>query len=220
MKTLIADDHWIARSGLSRVVERLDENVHILEADNAADSLRLAKENPDLDLILFDLIMAGSKSLDEIMELRTHAPRAAVVVVSMVEERADILRAIDLGAWGYIPKTASAEEMLRALQIVLTGEIYFPHALFTQSATANREGGESVRGATEPTVDPKLLQSLTRRHRQVLDGLAQGKTNAQIAEDLELSTITVRQHVSSLLRRLGLSNRTQAAVLASQLRTR
>ncbi|MCG8689958.1 MAG: response regulator transcription factor [Minwuiales bacterium] len=217
MKALIADDHWIARSGLTRVIERLDDKAEIVEADNAAEALRLAKENHDLDLILFDLIMAGSKSLDEILELRTHAPNAAVVVVSMVEDRADILRAIDLGAWGYIPKTASAEEMLRGLQVVLSGEIYFPHALFARSAAADRAGGG--RGG-EPAVDPKLLQSLTRRHRQVLDGLAQGKTNAEIAEELQLSTITVRQHVSSLLRRLGLSNRTQAAVFASQLRSR
>lgn len=215
MKALIADDHWIARSGLTRVIERLDDKAEIVEADNAAEALRLAKENQDLDLILFDLIMAGSKSLDEILELRTHAPNAAVVVVSMVEDRADILRAIDLGAWGYIPKTASAEEMLRGLKVVLSGEIYFPHALFTRPTAVDRAGGDG-----EPAVDPKLLQSLTRRHRQVLDGLAQGKTNAEIAEELQLSTITVRQHVSSLLRRLGLSNRTQAAVFASQLRSR
>ena len=214
MKALTIDDHWLARSGLSRLLKRIDRSVEVLEAENLQEGLVLTSEHADISLILLDLMMSGESALESIGEFRRIAPDATVMVVSMVETREDVLRAIDLGAAGYVPKTTSAEEMLRAIRIVLDGEIYFPRALLTQKSRPAPP--VQVVGRT-PRVDANALDNLTKRHRQVLDGLGLGKTNTQIAKDLGVSATTVRQHVSELLKRLGLSNRTQAAVFLSQV---
>lgn len=214
MKILAADDHSIFRAGLRPLLKRLGRRAVLLEADSFESALEIAEANEDLDLILLDLLMPGMEAFEGLTALRERLPHVPVVVVSMIESRRDVLRAIDLGALGYVPKTAQPDEMLKALKLVLSGEIYLPPSVLTRS---NRESAAGDTGHPSMFAGSDRLDSLTRRQREVVRLLGQGKTNAQIADDLRLSESTVRLHVSTILDRLNLNNRTQVALLAAQL---
>lgn len=216
MKILSVDDHWVARAGLKHLLQQLDERVTVLEADNLDDAIRLASEEQQLDLVLLDLMMPGMEAFSGLAALRDALPQIPIIVISMIEDRRDVLRAIELGAMGYIAKTASPDETLKAVRMVLAGEVYMPRALIKQvrvaSASSNAEEARAYAFAAE------RLHELTKRQRDVLDLLKHGKTNAEIAKELGASENTVRLHVSAILGKLGFSNRTQAALFAAQHR--
>jgi DNA-binding NarL/FixJ family response regulator len=215
MKILIADDHWIARAALKHLLKRLDRNVQTLEAERVDEAIEIAEKNPDLRLILLDLLMPGREAMDGLAAVRSACPDVPIVVMSMVEDRRAVLRTIDSGAQGYIPKTASASEILKALRQILHGEMYLPRTLLDRG----QQPGQAQPGTGwQQTQNAALLrlQQLTDRQRDVLELLGQGLSNAAIAEALKVSENTVRLHVSAILSRLGLSNRTQAALFSAQ----
>lgn len=205
MKVLIVDDHEITRISLNRLVSQEIETSEILEAADAAEAQRLAAANADIGLILLDLVLPDGNALDGFRELRDACPDALIVVVSMIEDRKTILHAIDLGASGYIPKTMSRDDMIKALHAVLEGEVYLPRTLLAIEE-----------GAVPRSAPAASLAVLTHRQQEVLALVAQGKTNAQIAQALGMTDATVRLHVSGILKRLGLTNRTQAALYAAK----
>ncbi len=213
MNVLTVDDHSVFRAGLRPVLKRLDPDVRLLEAYDFNSALKSASDNPDLDLILLDLMMPGMDAFDGLMAIRRLVPHVPLVVVSMLEDRKDVLRALELGALGYIPKTAGLDEMYEALQLVLSGTIYLPPAILRKTkatATIPRSAEGSAAAFDE------VWNSLTRRQREVVGHLARGRTNSEIADQLGLSESTVREHVSTILERLQLSNRTQVAVWAER----
>ena len=190
---------------LNRLVSQVIAASDVLEAGDASEAQRLATANPDIRLILLDLILPDGNALDRLRAIRESCPDSLVVVVSMVEDRKTILHAIDVGASGYIPKTMSRDDMIKALQAVLAGEVYLPRTLLTIQD-----------GAKPKAVPTASLGVLTLRQQEVLALVAQGKTNAQIAQALGMTDATVRLHVSGILKRLGLNNRTQAALYAAK----
>ena len=213
MNVLTVDDHSVFRAGLGPVLKRLDPDVKLLEAHDFKSALKAAEENPDLDLILLDLLMPGMEAFEGLTAIRHLVPHVPLVVVSMIEDRQDVLRAVELGALGYIPKTADLDEMYEALQQVLSGAIYLPPAILRMTRAT-----EKSRAAAEDSVasSEEAWNALTKRQRDVVEYLARGMTNSEIADQLGLSESTIRVHVSTILERLRLNNRTQVAVWADR----
>lgn len=209
MKFLMADDHAIFRSGLKPVLVQLDPSSVVLEADDYLSALDCVRRNPDLDMVLLDLLMPGMPPFDGLKAVREAAPQIPVVVVSMIEKRQDVFRAIDMGALGYIPKSLMPEEFIRALRQVLNGDIFLPSALLARSDSA----AVGVPRPLHDEVAGERLSALTKRQREVVGLIGRGMTNSEIARQLGLSESTVRLHVSTILDRLDLSNRTQVALL-------
>lgn len=213
MKVLSADDHSIFRAGLRPLVRQIDPEASFFEADTYNAALDVLESNPDCDLVLLDLLMPGMDAFEGLTSIRENSPQIPVVIVSAIENRQDVLQAIDMGALGYIPKSADTDEMLKAIRQVLDGEIYVPPGLLTGSAQPRDE-------AANQTALPvaRRFRSLTKRQREVVDLIGEGKTNAEIADELGLSESTVRLHVSTILDKLDVSNRTQVALLCVQYR--
>lgn len=217
MKVIIADDHAMIRVGMVQVLEALGDDIAFLEANTFGECIELASKTRDLDLVIIDLLMRDMNWVDGLSALREKLPRVPVVVLSIVEARADILRAIDLGAAGFIPKTASADEILKAVRLVLSGAIYLPRWLLEKgrSETSDRTASAFREEAASSLESP--LSALTKRQREVLVLLAEGKRNSEIAGVLGTSEYTIRVHVSAILKSLGVANRTQAALCAKEL---
>ena len=126
MKILVVDDHSLIREALRGVLKDLEDDVVVLEAADCRQTIELAEQHADLDLILLDLTLPDRDGFSLLAELRERYPAVAVVVLSALDQRDNVLRALDLGALGFIPKNASRDVMLRALQLVLSGGIYIP----------------------------------------------------------------------------------------------
>lgn len=211
IQVLIVEAFWACRAGWRTLVEALDEACSVVETDRAENVATLVREPDELDLILLGRSLPHVDVGAEIATLRRCVGDAPIVVLAPPLGRSEALRAIEIGAMGYIPKTVPAEDTLRGLRRVLAGEVWIaPEALATPDTPGRAPGSNS------PGTSDGRLHGLTQRQRDVLSGLAQGKTNAQIAGALGLSTNTVRLHVSAILKTLGVSNRTQAARLATE----
>jgi len=212
VKILVVDDHPLILEALHHVLRQLDRNVEIHAARSADDGRRLVASHPDAGLLLLDLSLPGTDGLEFLGELRSAAPALPVVVLSASDRREDILRSIDLGAMGYIPKTSSNPVMLQALRLVLSGGVYLPPvALGQQEAADPAAGSEPARRASAREL------GLTARQAQVLNLILQGKPNKVICRELGLAEGTVKIHVAAILRALNVSTRTQAVIEASRL---
>ncbi|MFQ5533610.1 MAG: response regulator [Sphingomonadales bacterium] len=214
MKILTADDHSTVRIGLRYILKQLGDDVTTVEACNFEEVLDVVEQDDDLDLIVIDLLMPGMDWARGLRALHAIAPNIPIVVFSMIRNRGDILRAIDLGAVGFVAKTASGDEIIRAVKSVTEGEIYLPRELLSKPQTpAEMSPGLPIEGDL-PSAD--AIRSLTKRQREVLKLLRQGKSNAEIASILGRSEHTVRIHVSAILKALEVPNRTMAALIAKE----
>lgn len=200
---LLIDDHTLFREGLVHVLHALEEEVRILEAADYERALQHAREQPDIDLVLLDLGLPGRDGFSVLDTFAEHYPAMPVVILSASNERSDIQRTLDAGAMGYIPKDTPGAVMLNALRLVLSGGVYVPRNLATL--------------AKEVAEDEQHAGSLTRRQLQVLALLSQGFSNKQIGNELQLAEATVKMHVTSIMKVLGVTNRTQAAMAAEKL---
>ncbi|MEQ8355440.1 MAG: response regulator transcription factor [Kiloniellaceae bacterium] len=212
MKVLYADDHWITRSAARHLIDRLERGSELLEAADFRQALELASDNSDLDLIILDLLMPGMKRFEGLRAMRECLPQVPVVVMSAIEDREEILRCIEAGAMGYIPKSAQSDEIESALQTVLAGGVAFPRRLLEQTNPAKKV--QVYAFGNEKSLED-VANALTKRQLQVYKHLGQGMSNAQVAQALGLSEHTVRVHVSAIVKRLNLDSRTQAAISAA-----
>lgn len=214
MQVLLADDHRLVREGLTFFLERLDTDVSVVEAGTFDEALSQASETDNLDLIILDLVMPGMNGFTGLEVMRSRFPGVPVVILSGSYNRSDVLTALDRGAQGYIPKNLSGKAMIRALQLVVSGERYVPSVIFSDT-----EGNSSVtRGFVAGNYSgDSPLNRLTPRERDVLGHLSQGLTNKEIARNLGLKEVTVKIHLKGVFRKLGATNRTQAVKIALQL---
>jgi DNA-binding NarL/FixJ family response regulator len=220
LTVVVIDDHLLVREGLKQVLKQIDDAVEMYEAPNAAEGLRLTAACQELDLVLLDLSLpdrSGFEALPEIKRLRNDVP---VVVLSASTSSADVQRALQGGAAGFIPKSSTAGVTLGALRLVLSGGIYVPpEILLTPENPADGQTPPKLAhglGAAKPQVSAQEL-GLSERQMQVLLLLVQGKTNKAIARELDLAEQTVKAHISAVLRALSVSNRTQAVIAVAQL---
>ena len=203
---LIADDHPLFREALRGAVQRILPQTTLHEADSVDALYALVEAHSDADLLLMDLNMPGAHGFSALVHLRALHPQLPVVVVSAREEPAVMRRALDHGALGFIPKSADSETIGIAVGQVLDGERWAPAA--AASAPAMDRDEEAV---------ARRLRELTPQQFRVLQMLGEGRLNKQIAWDLGVSEATIKAHVTAVLRKLGVNNRTQAVLMAGRL---
>lgn len=212
MNILITDDHVLLRDGLRSLLESLDETTNFLEAGTLDEAMEKCSRGPTPDLVLLELSAPGVEGNAGVRALRQRLPGVPIVALSASRRRADVLGAIESGANGFIPRTATAKVLLSALRLVLSGEIYVPSMMFVERGTVDRPV-EDIAGQAFPG----SLSRLTARQREVLLLLARGSTNAEIAETMGIEVNTAKNHIKAILKTLGASNRTQAVVEAVRL---
>ena len=203
IRVLVVDDHPVLRGGLAQLLGRA-EGVELagLAADGAAGVDLALDENPDV--VLMDLEMPGLDGIEATRRIRASRPETQVVVLTSFSDRARILDALDAGATGYLLKDAEPEELLRGIQAAASGEA----PLAPRAASALLAERLEARPATE----------LTPREREVLLMVAEGLPNKLIARRLEISEATVKAHLTRIFERIGVSDRTQAALWAERHR--
>lgn len=208
MKILLVDDHALFRDGMRYVLRKLDDQVEILDAGNFPDGLQLAEENPVLDLALLDLHMPGSEGAPSIKLFHTCHPDVPVVVVSGTDQRDDIEKVMNSGAMGFISKMSSGQDMLHALRLVLDGGVYLPPQLLQQALGQVREDKRTWRTNEF---------GLTVRQMEVLQHLAAGKSNKEIAQTIGLAEGTVKIHVAAIFQALRVNKRIEAVHAAQRM---
>jgi DNA-binding NarL/FixJ family response regulator len=226
MKVLLIDDHPLILSALQSVIQGLGDDVQVVGAGSARVARETLKTTPDFDLVLLDLSLGDADGFDVLTEFRAAYPALPVVVVSASDRTSDVIRAIDLGAMGFVPKRASNDTLFDALRLVMSGGIYVPPMTMGAEQPSERYGEEreglgAVRqGATEggfQTAPAVESLGLTPRQTDVLGLLLKGQPNKLIARELGLSVETVKDHVAAVLRALNVSTRTQAVLAVSQM---
>lgn len=203
IRVMVVDDHTVVRKGLCSL---LTAKYGLEVVGEAADGVEAVDQARDLqpDVILMDLIMPRKTGLEAIIEIKKENPRARILVLTSFSEDAQIAAAIKAGAMGYVLKDASPDELIHTIHGVHMGKLSIP-AEMMQIVLAE--------STDKPDKGSRDLE-LTTREIDVLRQLAAGQSNQEIADALGVSTTTVRTHVSSILRKLDLENRTQAALYA------
>src|SRR6516164_6780415 len=208
MKILVVDDHALIREALHGVLRKLTRDAVILEASNCAQTMEAVASHPDISLILLDLNLPDRDGFSMLAELRERNPAVSVVVLSAAQDRANVIKALDLGAMGYIPKSARNEVMLSALQLVFAGGIYIPPEVLVREHLSS--------GVGRAIVSPADL-GLTDRQLDVLALMMQGKNTKSICRMLKLAEPTVKYHVTEILKALKVTNRTEAVIAVNEL---
>lgn len=203
---IIADDHPLFRGAMRQAVEGIGDDIAILEAGDLEGARATAAAHPEADLILLDLTMPGGSGLSGLVAFRAEFSSLPVVVVSASDDPPTMRRALELGASGFIPKSASIEEIRDGVRAVLGGGIWTPPDVDLGSEHDPEIAGLIAR-----------IQTLTPQQGRVLGMLAEGLLNKQIAYELSVSEATIKAHVSAVLQKLGVDSRTQAVIQLSRI---
>jgi DNA-binding NarL/FixJ family response regulator len=221
MRVLLIDDHPLILSALQNVIQGMGNDVAVVGVAGARAAREALAADDDFDLCLLDLRLGDADGFDLLVELRNGWPQVPVVVVSASDRSADVIRAIDLGAMGFVSKRATNETLMEALRVVMQGGIYVPPMTMGEGEppSGERRGAEAPAEAFgHPERADALAQfKLTPRQTDVLGLLLRGQSNKLIARELDLSVETVKDHVAAVLRALGVNSRTQAVLAVSQL---
>ena len=208
-RLLIVDDHPLYRLALAQALRGLVDDAQVEEADGLAAARHALAAAPDTDLVLLDLHMPDSHGLMGLAALRAEFPGVAVAMISAHDDPATIRRALDYGAAGFIPKRASMGELEAGLRAVLACEQWLPETL--------RPAVRAEPGHPDDLSLAAGLDALTPQQFRVLERVARGRLNKQIADELGIQERTVKAHVSAIFEKLGVRNRTQAGVLLRSL---
>lgn len=209
IKVLIVDDHALFRKGIKGSLEGHEEFRIIGEARDGLESLQKARQlNPDI--ILMDLNMPRLGGLAAIRELQKELPSIKILVLTVSEKEADLFAAVKAGASGYMLKDVEPRKLIEAIELVSQGEAAFSPSLAHKILDEFSGGTAVAREAPEET-------SLTAREKEIIDLVAAGKSNREIAESLFISENTVKTHLKNTLEKLHMHNRAQAAAYVSRL---
>lgn len=217
MKILVIDDHVLIREALRSVLKELEADATVLEAPDFRKAVRLVADHPDLALILLDLNLPDRDGFAALRDLRKHHPGISIVVLSAFHDRVNVQRAFDLGALGFIPKSAEREVMIGALRLVFSGGVYIPPEILAGHDPAAPARPRLPRAMDEgPPATPADL-GLTQRQIDVLALMMEGKSNKAICRRLDLAEATVKNHVTHILKVLKVTNRTEAVIAVTAL---
>lgn len=206
-KIIIADDHPLFRAALKQAVLQAVAGVEVIETDSLVALQETVAAHADADLVLLDLHMPGTSGFTGLAYLRGQNSGMPVVVVSGSEQPQVMLRAIEYGASGFIPKSAPLEVISGAIRAVLEGEVWLPQEVVDGDATLS----------SDDVIFAEKLGSLTPQQFRVLMMLTEGLLNKQIAYELSVSEATIKAHVTAILRKLGVHSRTQAVIEANRM---
>jgi NarL family two-component system response regulator LiaR len=206
IRVLIADDHTVVRKGLKALLSAGKYGVEVIgEARNGEEAVQLA-EQLEPDVILMDLVMPGKSGMQAIMEIRQMQPNARILVLTSFADDENVTQAIRSGAYGFLLKDTSPDELVQTI-----------HSVYADKLTLPQELTHLLLGGKSEQEEPDLAQvDLTPRELDVLGCIARGMSNKQVAQTLSISTTTVRSHVSSMMRKLDMENRTQLAIYARE----
>jgi two-component system, NarL family, nitrate/nitrite response regulator NarL len=208
-RVLIADDHPLYRDALRAIVPQAMDSPEIHEAGCQKEVIDSVTSDSSFDLIVLDLNLPGATGLSCLRHLREIAQLTPIMVVSGNDEPATMREVVMAGATGYVPKSAPRQILVDAIRLIMGGGTYLP----TAAVLALRQ----VEPDKAPASKPPAREDLTLRQKKVLKLLAEGLSNKHIARELQISEITVKAHVSLILKKLGVSNRVQAAMEARRL---
>ncbi len=219
-RVLIADDHDLVRDGYHRMLDREPDLEVVGEAANGREALELCRElRPDL--VLMDVRMPEMDGLEATRKIKAELPHTSVLVVTTYDNPDYLLEAIEAGAAGYVLKDAPKKQLINAVRRTLNGESPLNQELAVQLISRFARGPArpaDLAGASVPRAGGTPPSSaLTPRELEVLGRLAQGKSNPQIAQELVIARPTAKTHVERIIRKLGVSDRTQAAIRAIEL---
>ncbi|MCB5202527.1 response regulator transcription factor [Neorhizobium sp. T786] len=198
---IIADDHPLFRGALKQAVQGLPGKQVILEAGDFEAARRVARDNPEADLMLLDLAMPGVSGFSGLMSMRAEFTGLPIAIVSASDDGSTIRRALELGASGFISKSSGLDDIRAAVNAVLDGDIWAPDGHLPAA-----EEDSSVSELLE------RLRTLTPQQSRVLTMLGEGLLNKQIAYELSVSEATIKAHVSAILLKLNVDSRTQAVI--------
>jgi len=205
MKILLVDDHALIRDALRGIVKELAPDAAVLEAADSRQAMHLVKANPDLHLVLLDLNLPDRDGFSVLVDLRSHYGTISCVVLSASQDRGTIVKAIDLGVLGFIPKSSPREVMVNALRLIFSGGIYIPPEALPRGESAKPPAASACPGS------PADL-GLTVRQVEVLALMMQGKSNKAISRILDVAEPTVKHHVGAILKALKVMSRTEAVI--------
>ena len=203
-RIIIVDDHPLFRAALRQTLAGGDPSIEVEEAGDLAGLNAALEADRDCDLVLLDLNMPGVRGFSGLLLLRAQYPDVPVAIISAVEDGAVIRRAFELGASGYLHKSVGPPEIRRAIETVLSGEVFVPE-------------GIDIASDDDHSALMRRLSTLTPQQVRVLMMLSDGLMNKQIAYELSISEATVKAHVSAILQKLDVDSRTQAVIAAARI---
>lgn len=205
MKILIADDHALFRDGLALRLEQIAPDAAISQASGYSQVFKILKSDNKFDILVLDVEMQDMPWLESLRQIREISPQTKIVVVSATEDSRTIRTILSTGVKGYIPKRSEIKVFNNAFKLISDGGTYVPPTVIDNSPINNISGRNTG------------IKLLTTRQSQVLDLIAQGKSNKQIAYEMGVSESTVKLHINALLRSLHVNNRTQAVITAQKI---
>ena len=210
MRILIVDDHALVRRGLYHVVKEGFPDADVLEAESSAAALEAMRKSAKVDLALVDVRMPDLDGLELLKVLKADWPDMPVIMLSTYENAPYVKRALADGAAGYLLKDATPEDLSQAINVAMSGSGNVLSPRVIQNLFDDQEPSGSSNGR-------RSEYSLTQREHDILALLAEGRSNREIAGRLYLSEKTVKAHLAAIFRKLGVTNRTQAAMMAVQM---
>ena len=213
MKILIVDDHALVRRGMHYVVKEAFPDAEVLEAESAAAALEQIQAHADVDLSLVDVRMPDLDGLELLRTLKADRPEMPVIMLSTYDNAPYVKRALADGAAGYLLKDATPEDLSQAINVALSGSGNVLSPRVIQNLFEEHEAS----GKDQASNGRRGEYNLTQREHDILALLAEGRANREIAQRLYLSEKTVKAHLAAIFRKLGVTNRTQAAMMAVQM---
>ncbi|MEK4629869.1 response regulator transcription factor [Solibacillus sp. FSL R7-0682] len=213
-KIIIVDDHQLFREGVKRILDFEDTFEVVAEGDDGTDILSLYEKNSP-DVVLMDINMPGKNGVEATADLIAEYPDAKVMVLSIHDDESYVTHALKSGALGYMLKEMDADEIVEAIKVVSNGGSYL-HPKVTKNLVAEfrRLSEHESKGNFHQTEIRRPFHLLTKRECEVLQLLTDGQSNRTIGETLYISEKTVKNHVSSILQKMNVNDRTQAVVTA------
>ena len=214
IRILVVDDHTLFRRGIMALLAREPRFEVVGDAADAGEAQRRAEQLLP-DVILLDNHLPGVRGIDALPALRQCAPLARILMLTVSEDESDLAAALRAGASGYLLKTMDGDDLARAIQRAMAGASVVAEELTGKLIAALREPG---REAPAPVTTPAALSpldSLSPREHEILQGIARGESNKEIARTLGIAETTVKIHVQHILRKLNVASRVQAAVIAT-----
>ena len=209
-RILIIDDHPIFRHAMVTILCKKFPDSQTIEANSLSEALEVLEADSAFDLVMLDLNMPETCGLNGLLEIRNQHPNLPVVIISAETEKHNILQTISYGAVGFISKSSKIEEIATSVESIFEGNVCLPSEILRTSSTRNRVKKEDA-------ISLDQIRSLTRKELAVLKYLTQGLANKVIAYELNISETTVKSHVSSILKKLGASNRVKVVASAANI---
>ena len=217
MKVMLVDDHALFREGLRYMMQQVPDVDEVIEAENYYDALLLGERYPELDLAVLDLHMPGCAGVNSIRFFHRRFPCIPIMVISAEDDRSVMERILNVGAMGYLCKTASVPVLLNAVKLVLSGEIYVPTQVMSPLSPLGSEPEEPQKIARDLRRRYTNEYGLTARQMGVLKHLANGLSNREISEAMGIAEGTVKIHISGLFHTLRVKSRLEAIRIAQQI---